>query len=71
MNELQKEIIKSIVKISPTHTDYYNNMLATFPINTLCEMIGIDRNRYNYLVKTNCLIDVLINLMEKIVIENE
>ena len=70
-NDIQKAIILSIVENSKDMHECITNMKATFPVNTLCEMFEINRNRYNYMKRTKSLDYWLSALINKVVKENE
>jgi hypothetical protein len=53
IDELQRVIVRSIIERYDTSVDIVRAIRDTFPINTLCDMIGINRNRYYYLLRTH------------------
>lgn len=55
MNELQKTIIQSVANTSENDCYFIDNIKMTFPVKTLCSVLNIDRNRYNYLVRSKKL----------------
>ena len=65
MNSLQSVLLESISDLSKNDMDFYKHVRKVFPINTLCEMLGINRNRYNYLYKRGLLYKEIMNLRSK------
>jgi hypothetical protein len=56
MNDLQKLIISELIKRNESDFDlFYQDFLNTFQIKAICDILGINRNRYNYLVRTQKL----------------
>jgi hypothetical protein len=51
MTELQKDLIGTIKLRSSDVVAFVKDVKLTFKIDELCDMIGINRNRYNYLNK--------------------
>ena len=49
VNDLQKEIIRSVLLATNSIDEFVSAIYKTFPINTLCQMLSINRNRYYYL----------------------
>ena len=49
MNQLQKVIIESLIANSIDMKHFVIDVKNTFTINTLCDILKINRNRYNYL----------------------
>ena len=49
MNQLQKVIIESLIANSIDMKHFVLDVKNTFTINTLCDILKINRNRYNYL----------------------
>ena len=66
MNELQKLILQSIIKKNDTIQDFIDDVTNTFQIKALCDMLEINRNRYNYLVRSKRLQVELLRLYVKV-----
>jgi len=70
INDLQKIIILSVMKKSKSIQELYINMLSTFTINTLCDMMNINRNRFNYLVRQGQFKNEVLKLCNDVAIEH-
>lgn len=53
INGLQKVIIRAFIETYGTSAETVRAIRDAFPINTLCEMLGINRNRYYYLLRVH------------------
>jgi len=71
MNDLQRVLIQSLIKRNHSKDKFCEDMKNTFTINILCEMLGIDRNRYNYLVKKDQLDTYLLGLAVAVAMNRE
>ena len=70
MNDLQKIIILCIMKRTKSIQELYIAMLSTFTINTLCDMMDINRNRFNYLVRQGQFKNEVLKLCQMVAIEH-
>lgn len=59
-------VIKIIDGASTTDNEFLHELTSIFNVNQLCELLGIDRNRYNYLKRTKQLDKELLKLREVI-----
>ena len=65
MNNLQKIIIESLIHHSIDMKHFVKDVKNTFTINTLCDMLKINRNRYNYLNTTKDLDQFIFRTLMK------
>ena len=65
MNDLQKVIVRSIYEQHPLEYDFLKHVKMTFPVVTICDMLGITRDHYYYLRKVNVLDKYLWNQLRK------
>ena len=65
MNDIQKVIVQSIYEHHPLEYDFLKHVKMTFPVVTICDMLGITRNHYYYLRKVNVLDKYLWNQLRK------
>jgi len=67
VNNLQKIIIESLIHHSIDMKHFVKDVKNTFTINTLCDMLKINRNRYNYLNSTEELDSFIFhNIMDQL-----
>ena len=64
LNEDQLDILKILSECYPI--DFIRKVKVYFSINTLCDILKINRNRYNYLKRTNQLDFLLLELHKEV-----
>ena len=52
---IKKELMKVMKKISQSDEQFINYFTSTFTISEICEILKINRNRYNYLKRVKKL----------------
>ena len=62
MNSLQEIIVSELSRLSLTDREFYNHMREVFTVKLLCEILEINRNRYNYLSKRGLLYLAIVKL---------
>lgn len=70
INTIQRDLLKWIYANNQQGYAYVDYAKKLFPINTLCSMLEIDRNRYYYL-KNNGQLDLCIFALFEEVLNNE
>ena len=53
--DLKRNMLKYINDISDSDDSFIKNIQAIIRVKELCDILKINRNRYNYLVKNNQL----------------
>ena len=66
MNSLQEVIVQELDKLSQTDLEFYKHMRTVFGIGLLCDILGINRNRYNYLYKVGKLYTEIVKLRKEV-----
>jgi len=59
-----RRLLNHIINSGLDDEDFIHEVKIGFSINNLCILMGINRNRYNYLVRTNQLDDYILKLKE-------
>lgn len=54
-NDLKRNMIKYLNDISDSDKAFIENVQAILSIKKLCDILKINRNKYNYLVRNNQL----------------
>ena len=54
-NDLKRNLIRYVNNISETDISFITNIQQVLSIKQLCDILKINRNRYNYLIKNNQL----------------
>lgn len=65
MTKLLQNFLKYINDMSETDDAFLENMKTILTVKRLCAMLGIKRNRYNYLLRTNQLDVEILTLRGK------
>lgn len=60
MSDLYLNWLKYINEVSKSDWEFLDNIFRFLSIRKICEMLHINRNRYNYLVRTNQLNKMLL-----------
>ena len=66
MTHIQKIIIERVKKHSRNDETFIFYIKELFNIKSQCEILKIDRNRYNYLKRTNQLDTEILKLKKKV-----
>lgn len=62
MTKLQHDIFRCVIKHSKNDNEYLQHIKKIFSINTLCTILIINRNKYNYLIRSKQYDNELLKL---------
>ena len=65
MEDVNKNLLKYIIDISQNDKDFLFRFKNIFTIKRICNILVINRNKYNYLVRNSQLDIELLKLKEK------
>ena len=64
MESIKTSLIKIMIRISSSDDEFIKHMKGTFSIKELCDILNINRNRYNYLKRIKQLDHEILKIKE-------